>query len=1355
MDTGTNTLRQGLFYFRVFLRLLVILLVLPANAELPTLQQPAMSQNEQATRESHEALAAQHLSALGGQFGSLESQSGDKLLSGYAQGVATGPAGHPAEHSLQLLGGSSRVSLGSSFGASESEIAADVLIPFIDDKQKHLMFSQWGIRRIDGRQTLNLGLGSRYFGDQWMTGGNLFFDNDLTGKNRRWGAGVEWWRDNLRLSANGYFRISSWHPSRDLVEYDERPANGWDLEASGWLPVYPSLGAKVKYEKYYGNNVALFGRETLHSNPEAMSLGASWTPVPLLTFELGHRFGAQGNNSTIGMMMNYDFGRSLEAHFEPSEVAAMRSLQGGRYDLVSRNNRIVLDHRKKNLLSISLPSSIEGNSHEGVSIVAQTQARLGLARVEWNASTLTSAGGSLTSNVSTAKLVLPPFGATEENRYVISAVAHDNQGNASAPAYTTVIVNGRALSLEKSSFSIIPATLVANGNSTAEATVTLRGEDDKALSGESVTLQLQEIVQALTSSSEIVHLGEFTEHQQSGIYKAIITAGMTPGQVRIQSNLDDKSLFSVDVMLKDNVVPAKIESLTAPDGASRPVGQSLNVEALVKDSQGNPVSNIKVTFSGPGLNITDETPTNEKGVATAKVSSLVAGDATLMAKMENGNQQTLEVHFIAPVEEKIISLTAPDGASRPVGQSLNVEALVKDSQDNPVSDIKVTFSGPGLNITAQTPTNEKGFATARISSLVAGDATLTARMENGSEKTLEVHFIAPVEAKVISVTAPHGDSSLVGQFLNVEALVKDSQDKPVSNIKVTFSGPGVNITDETPTNEKGIATARVSSHAPGNVILTAETENGIRGALLVHFFISPLEAQITSLTAPDGDSRLVGQSLNVEALVNDLQGNPFNNIEVIFSGLNLDITENTFTNEKGLATARVTSLVPGDVTLMAKTANGSTKALPVHFTLPVSVTAFEAQSTGSDDVFTDNDSITVVTVTNSQGQMAAGVPVELEFDRKVLNVRTDPVKGMTTKDGKLIVYAKSQGEGTFEIKAKTKGTVGKSKKVSFEQWAEVAKIFTESPLDQYADEDGRDAEFIIEVKDKAGKPVANRLVELDLDGRLPLSTTPSDRRTGSDGRLRVYVKSPRKPDMIDSYPLKANTRNTPQKSIYVHVVKSVRPEFQLLPSLSPSADRPEEYVQGKRVQNYSLRRSPIGAQLSLTEYLWYQADAFDESKTSKIAGANGEWYTLKKEDIGKRVFSCAMITDEYGLKSDWKCTEKSPVVQGLNGKANIKLTYDYTLNAGGPFAKDDYRWKARFTNASGKPVANAKMCFRTSGRFGGVDQNDGYVGTTDLNGEETGGATLMRGTWTLSAALCPDGYDSVDWGSVTDRVKME
>ncbi|WP_314154871.1 inverse autotransporter beta domain-containing protein, partial [Rouxiella badensis] len=675
MDTGTNTLRQGLFYFRVFLRLLVILLVLPANAELPTLQQPAMSQNEQATRESHEALAAQHLSALGGQFGSLESQSGDKLLSGYAQGVATGLAGQQAENWLNLMGGSSRVSLGSSFGASESEIAADVLIPFIDDKQKHLMFSQWGIRRIDGRQTLNLGLGSRYFGDQWMTGGNLFFDNDLTGKNRRWGAGVEWWRDNLRLSANGYFRISSWHPSRDLVEYDERPANGWDLEASGWLPVYPSLGAKVKYEKYYGNNIALFGRETLQSNPEAMSLGASWTPVPLLTFELGHRFGAQGNNSTIGMMMNYDFGRSLEAHFEPSEVAAMRSLQGGRYDLVSRNNRIVLDHRKKNLLSISLPSSIEGNSHEGVSIVAQTQARLGLARVEWNASTLTSAGGSLTSNVSTAKLVLPPFGATEENRYVISAVAHDNQGNASAPAYTTVIVNGRALSLEKSSFSIIPATLVANGNSTAEATVTLRGEDDKALSGESVTLQLQEIVQALTSSSEIVHLGEFTEHQQSGIYKAIITAGMTPGQVRIQSNLDDKSLFSVDVMLKDNVVPAKIESLTAPDGASRPVGQSLNVEALVKDSQGNPVSNIKVTFSGPGLNITDETPTNEKGVATAKVSSLVAGDATLMAKMENGNQQTLEVHFIAPVEENIISLTAPDGASRPVGQSLNVEAL--------------------------------------------------------------------------------------------------------------------------------------------------------------------------------------------------------------------------------------------------------------------------------------------------------------------------------------------------------------------------------------------------------------------------------------------------------------------------------------------------------------------------------------------------------------------------------------------------------------------------------------------------------------------------------------------------------
>ncbi|OAT14621.1 invasin [Buttiauxella noackiae ATCC 51607] len=43
------------------------------------------------------------------------------------------------------------------------------------------------------------------FRGQWMYGTNVFFDNDITGHNRRVGIGAEAWTNYLRFSANSYF----------------------------------------------------------------------------------------------------------------------------------------------------------------------------------------------------------------------------------------------------------------------------------------------------------------------------------------------------------------------------------------------------------------------------------------------------------------------------------------------------------------------------------------------------------------------------------------------------------------------------------------------------------------------------------------------------------------------------------------------------------------------------------------------------------------------------------------------------------------------------------------------------------------------------------------------------------------------------------------------------------------------------------------------------------------------------------------------------------------------------------------------------------------------------------------------
>lgn len=41
-------------------------------------------------------------------------------------------------------------------------------------------------------------------------------------------------------------------------------------------------------------------------------------------------------------------GSAMQKQLDPNEVAARRSLAGSRYDLVDRNNNIVLEYRKKN-----------------------------------------------------------------------------------------------------------------------------------------------------------------------------------------------------------------------------------------------------------------------------------------------------------------------------------------------------------------------------------------------------------------------------------------------------------------------------------------------------------------------------------------------------------------------------------------------------------------------------------------------------------------------------------------------------------------------------------------------------------------------------------------------------------------------------------------------------------------------------------------------------------------------------------------------------------------------------------------------------------------------------------------------
>ncbi|MGL4929408.1 MAG: inverse autotransporter beta domain-containing protein, partial [Plesiomonas sp.] len=214
-------------------------------------------------------------------------QAATTLASGSAvsslRSVAVSQANQSVEEWLKQYG-TAKVSINvdSDFNLTDSE--ADLLVG-LNDTPETFSFTQLGLRHKEERTTVNAGVGQRHFNaqDKDMLGYNLFLDHEIEAGHTRMGIGAEYWRDYVKLSANGYLRLSGWKASDELVDYDERAANGFDLRAEAYLPSHPQLGGKLKYEQYFGNEVALSDSNNRQKDPYAMTAGINYTPIPLVT----------------------------------------------------------------------------------------------------------------------------------------------------------------------------------------------------------------------------------------------------------------------------------------------------------------------------------------------------------------------------------------------------------------------------------------------------------------------------------------------------------------------------------------------------------------------------------------------------------------------------------------------------------------------------------------------------------------------------------------------------------------------------------------------------------------------------------------------------------------------------------------------------------------------------------------------------------------------------------------------------------------------------------------------------------------------------------------------------------------
>ncbi|MDH0354027.1 inverse autotransporter beta domain-containing protein [Morganella sp. GD04133] len=782
---------------------------------------------------------------------------------------------------------------------------ADVLVPLIDNPDS-LLFSQVGLRANDERTTTNLGLGYRQYEDGWMWGVNSFYDYDITGSNSRVGVGGELWANYLKLAANGYFRVTDWHQSslHEMRDYDERPANGFDIRAEGYLPDYPQLGAFAKYEQYFGDGISLAGTTAsgeLKSNPSVSTLGLSYTPFPLITFK-GQTSRGDSNDSRVGMELSYRFGVPLSQQTDTGNVDLMRNLAGNRYDFVDRNYNIVMQYRKQELLRIALPPSLRGEASQTQPVtVSVLKAKYGLKSLRWSAPELLANGGEIKqTGLTTADITLPPYifadRSGEPQGYRVTAVGEDNEGNPSNTAEMWVNVIPSAETVTQ--LTVTPnQSLVANNSDQFTAVALLQNDKGEVLPDKAVTF----------SFSGLKNPEGVTIYDADGNNGQTLTVNSGPdgtATVKIISKSAGKGLLkagmrngnsrSETITYIADISSAKIKTLELINNKAVADGQSKNIAvATITDQFDNPAEGLTLTADVTNGAVIDAAQliTDELGQVTIPFTSTTAGQSVLTVN-SNINTRQVTSEFIADVPAEGHSGITVDNTTYTAGEDIRVTVTLKDEHGNAVSgeaaSLADSVSVPNAEHSAAGPwteTGNSGVYQATYTAATAGTG-LTAVLRLSTWNT-------PVSSGTYAITA--GDAAegqaritvdnttyTAGEDIRVTVTLKDEHGNAVSgeaaSLADSVSVPNAEHSAAGPWTETGNSGVYQATYT------AATAGTGLTAVLRLSTWNTPVSSGTYAITAGDaaeGQARITvdnttytaGEDIRVTVTLKDEHGN--------------------------------------------------------------------------------------------------------------------------------------------------------------------------------------------------------------------------------------------------------------------------------------------------------------------------------------------------------------------------------------------------------------------------------------------------------------------------------------------------
>ncbi|MGE1845853.1 adhesin [Escherichia coli] len=1199
--------------------------------------------------------------------------------------------------------GNARIKLNVDDSFSLKDSSFDFLYPWLDT-QDYVLFSQTSLHRTDDRNQTNIGLGIRHFTpDNAMLGANVFYDYDLSRSHSRAGFGVEYWRDYFRLGVNTYFGLSDWKNSRDIDDYLERPANGWDFSAEGWLPAYPQLGASIQFEKYYGKNVGLFGSDNLQENPYAVTGGISYTPVPLIKFSAQHKQGQSNtHDTTFGVEFNYRPGVSLAEQLSSDNVAVMREVQNRRYDFVERNNNIVLEYKKKHALKISLPESVQG---EGESIIPVTltinNASGGIKSVQWNDSAFTAAGGKISGNGTSWQITLPAYKSEGVNSWNVGATVQDNRGNVSNYAVMNISVTDSGVSTADSSFTLdgdSSPTISADSQSTYPIVLSLKDSNGKALTGLADDIEMSVEFTADSNSArqrETVtapSLGA-VEEISAGVYRSVLTAGSQAGTVRVTAKVQGKT-FTLNIKqaaITDSDVSTADSSFTL-DGDSSPT--------ISADSQ----STYPIVLSLKDSN----------GKALTGLADDIEMSVEFTADSNSARQRE--------------TVTAPSlGAVEEISAGVYRSVLAAGSQ---AGTVRVTAKVQGKTFTLnikQAAITDSDVSTADSSFTLDGDSSPTISAD--SQSTYPI---------VLSLKDSNG-KALTGLADDIEMSVEFTADSNSARQRETVTAPSLGAVEE------------ISAGVYRSVLAAGSQAGTVRVTAKVQGKTFTLSIKQTATTEPDSEvsavltaapaEQVVGYNINLQLAVKDSQGNAITGDNTLsFYALNQaeGVEFGTVTEKDGVYSATVTSKRAGKITIGVKSDSHDFSGVKKEITFiedrqQVTFSQFEASQ---NNALADGKQRNMVTVSLADrfGNVVPGYAVTLSLPAGITQVGGEHAVS-TDENGNAIFALISSTPGSYVITAHAGSQMSTELTVTFASnmtGASLSLTPESSSLISNIPANGKDAAVLDVQLTNTNASVNGQKIQL-ITSSEGLSV-PTNIVTDSTGHVSVPLTTVKAGEYTVTARVTDGSHSVESGSVKLTFVPDVASA-----ELNMSVSKQEIVADGSEnatvnIQLVDANNNAFTGEVDLTitpstgaslTSSNLQLDAHGQATTQFTASKSGQ-YTIQAEYVldGKRITASQNIdavTDVKGAVLEITSSASSAVVSDTNN-----LVFTLLLKS-----------------KSGEALSGRALNVKTSGpsKYGALVVDKTTV-TTDENGQATvsvHGRTV--GSYKLTATLNELGSD--------------